>query len=117
MEITEIRIEKTPYRELLIGRGGGFDLWCGFPLGLSLAPRADVFVAAALVPSMQAATDIIVPAESPLCPILVKNLYKVQEFFLCNQKTFGFNLSPVSIKGGSLSPADSNGKMMSFFSG
>jgi hypothetical protein len=66
---------------------------------------------------MHAGSDVVVPDNVPLCPVLVKNLYKVQEVFLCRQQQLGIKLRPVLIKGGIPQHADNNGKTVSFFSG
>ena len=117
MEINNIKVVKNDTGERLTGTVGDFELWYDFPPGTNLSERADAFVCAALIPSMQAGSDVVVPDNMPLCPVLVKNLYKVQEIFLCRQDHLHLTLKPVLIKGGRPEPAVNNGKTVSFFSG
>lgn len=117
MDIHNIEVRQSAGREKLSGQVDDFELWFDFPLGANLQPRADAFVCAALIPAMQAGSDIKVPADILLCPVLVQNLYKVQDVFLCRQAGLGVTLKPVRITGGKLCAAGNNGKTVSFFSG
>jgi hypothetical protein len=62
-------------------------------------------------------SDVVVPDDIPLCPVLLKNLYTVQDIFLCRQQHLGIKLKPVLIKGGTSRLASNNGRTLSFFSG
>ena len=117
MDINNIKVIKSDTGERLIGTVGDFELWYNFPPGFNLLERVEPFVCAALIPSMLAGSDVVVPGNMPLCPVLLKNLYKVQEIFLCRQNHLGIKLKPVLIKGGRPQHADNNGKTVSFFSG
>jgi hypothetical protein len=117
LEISNVKVIKSDTGERLTGTVGNFELWYEFPPGFALAERIEPFVCAALIPSMQAGSDVVLPDDMPLCPLLVKNLYKVQEIFLCHQVHLSLSLKPVLIKGGRPQHADNNGKTASFFSG
>lgn len=117
MEINSIKVFRTATAERLTGTVGDFELWYEFPAGSGISERVEPFVCAALVPSMHAGSDIVVPDHLPVCPVLLKNLHKVQEIFLCRQNELALRLKPVLIKGGRHQPADNNGRTVSFFSG
>lgn len=95
----------------LTGGVGDFDLWFRVDAETELHASADPFVAAALLPSMLAGSDIEV--DGAVSEQLVRNLDELQDIFGC----WSPQLKKVAIRARTTSPAPPVDRVGSFYSG
>ena len=117
MKIDRFKLEDTVDGKRLSAYCGDFEVWYQFPPEHPIQISADPFIAAALIPAMSLGENIEIERDIPVCRVLLENLIKVQDIFLCWAPSLGKSFKPVHMLGGTPSYPEGNQKSISFFSG
>jgi len=113
MRVRDIRLTTTDRTIELSGAVNDYRLWFRFPGDFVVQPRADAFLAVALLPAMMAGEPLEIDSNHPVSPKLLEGIQQLQEIYHCWNPA----LKKVAISA-SASPATvANRGIASFFSG
>jgi hypothetical protein len=112
MQITDVDLQRTSGADEISADIGGFRLWYRITPGGVLAPSADAFLAAALLPAMVRGEPLEL-AGATASPRLLRGLDQIQVVFA----TWRRELQPVAVVAAEAPPLAPRPGVVSFFSG